>query len=326
MQNKDWSKALKRVIRFFSRQDERGYGFCIAQNEHQISQINAEIKSFSQREVVVVELNENYSIIDQLKQKITSNNVALIINNLDYIINTKRSSVEELNFSREALNRLEVPIIFWLTEKNLSIVSNQASDLFSQRHLATLYFPDFNLLELPKDEPIIDVPVPISIKENQEIQNLQLKITTFESQLQQALQENLSHPYIASNIVLPLIEAKAEMQQTDEVIKLIKKWESNFTNPSNSLKIGIVLEDLHQYEDAFWYLNKVASVLQQKKLGQNQKDLLSVAYSRLGSLNSSLGNLNKALDFFEKDLELQKELYESNPNNVSFKNGLAISY
>jgi hypothetical protein len=33
-----------------------------------------------------------------------------------------------------------------------------------------------------------------------------------------------------------------------------------------------------------------------------------------------------ALDFFEKRSTLGKELYESYPNNVSFKNGLAISY
>jgi hypothetical protein len=36
--------------------------------------------------------------------------------------------------------------------------------------------------------------------------------------------------------------------------------------------------------------------------------------------------LNKALDFFEKRSELGKSLYEAYPNNVSFKNGLAISY
>jgi len=32
------------------------------------------------------------------------------------------------------------------------------------------------------------------------------------------------------------------------------------------------------------------------------------------------------LKYFEDDLQLTKELYESNPQNVGFKNGLAISY
>ncbi|MBL4660622.1 MAG: hypothetical protein JKY19_09715, partial [Alcanivoracaceae bacterium] len=42
--------------------------------------------------------------------------------------------------------------------------------------------------------------------------------------------------------------------------------------------------------------------------------------------HSSLGNLEKALQFYEERSKLGKELYESNPNNVSYKNGLAISY
>jgi len=36
--------------------------------------------------------------------------------------------------------------------------------------------------------------------------------------------------------------------------------------------------------------------------------------------------LDQALEFFEDEIDLFKELYEAYPNNVSFKNGLAISY
>jgi len=36
--------------------------------------------------------------------------------------------------------------------------------------------------------------------------------------------------------------------------------------------------------------------------------------------------LDKALAYYEDDLQLTKELYAAYPNNVSFKNGLAISY
>jgi tetratricopeptide (TPR) repeat protein len=53
---------------------------------------------------------------------------------------------------------------------------------------------------------------------------------------------------------------------------------------------------------------------------------LAISYEKLGSTHTALGNLEKALTFFEKDIELSKELYEAYPTNVSFKNGLAISY
>ncbi|MCF7859115.1 MAG: DUF4062 domain-containing protein [Candidatus Cloacimonetes bacterium] len=47
---------------------------------------------------------------------------------------------------------------------------------------------------------------------------------------------------------------------------------------------------------------------------------------KLGSIYQSLGKLDQALEFYNKDAELSKELYESNPRNESLKNGLAISY
>lgn len=39
-----------------------------------------------------------------------------------------------------------------------------------------------------------------------------------------------------------------------------------------------------------------------------------------------MGNLDQALTFFGKYNQLKKELYESYPQNVGFKNGLAVSY
>jgi hypothetical protein len=39
-----------------------------------------------------------------------------------------------------------------------------------------------------------------------------------------------------------------------------------------------------------------------------------------------MGNLPKALTFFEEFNRLEKELHAAYPENVDFKNGLAISY
>ena len=39
-----------------------------------------------------------------------------------------------------------------------------------------------------------------------------------------------------------------------------------------------------------------------------------------------MGHMGKALKYFEKDLELAKELFESNPRNTNLLEDLAISY
>ncbi|MEL6194797.1 MAG: tetratricopeptide repeat protein, partial [Bacteroidota bacterium] len=53
---------------------------------------------------------------------------------------------------------------------------------------------------------------------------------------------------------------------------------------------------------------------------------LSILVERVGNYYKTTGNLEKALGYFEEDAQLSKDLYDSYPENVSFKNGLAISY
>ena len=53
---------------------------------------------------------------------------------------------------------------------------------------------------------------------------------------------------------------------------------------------------------------------------------MAISYSKLGETHTALGNLPQALTFFEDQTKLFEELHEAYPQNVSFKNGLAISY
>lgn len=77
------------------------------------------------------------------------------------------------------------------------------------------------------------------------------------------------------------------------------------------------------YEEASELARYAESVVQAFPAAE---DSIAILCERIGSYHSTTGNLDKALGFYEKDLQLTKELYEANPNNVSFKNGLAISY
>ncbi|QHI39342.1 hypothetical protein IMCC3317_47520 [Kordia antarctica] len=52
----------------------------------------------------------------------------------------------------------------------------------------------------------------------------------------------------------------------------------------------------------------------------------TVVFERVGNFYKTYGNLDKALQFLEAYSKLAKELSESNPTNIDFKNSLAISY
>ena len=62
------------------------------------------------------------------------------------------------------------------------------------------------------------------------------------------------------------------------------------------------------------------------QIEQENREYRSIFLSRIGETHRALGNLEKALQFFEEDAKLTKELYESYPQHVGFKNGLAVSY
>ncbi|MGZ4957465.1 MAG: NB-ARC domain-containing protein [Methylobacter sp.] len=77
------------------------------------------------------------------------------------------------------------------------------------------------------------------------------------------------------------------------------------------------------YQEAAVFAHSAESVVRHI-FGAN--DSLAILCERLGSYHNTVGNLGRALEFYEDDLQLSKELYQAYPDNVSFKNGLAISF
>ncbi len=59
---------------------------------------------------------------------------------------------------------------------------------------------------------------------------------------------------------------------------------------------------------------------------KKDKGNYAACLSRLGDLHKTLGNLDEALRFFQERQRLGEELYRDYPNQVGFKNGLAVSY
>ena len=83
-------------------------------------------------------------------------------------------------------------------------------------------------------------------------------------------------------------------------------------------------------ERRFLILNNLKKVIEKRfgsqnptwGFGYNKAGL----YEKLGSIHQAMGHMEEARKYFEEELILSKELYESNPRNESMKNGIAISY
>jgi tetratricopeptide (TPR) repeat protein len=100
--------------------------------------------------------------------------------------------------------------------------------------------------------------------------------------------------------------------------------------------LGVANEGITMLFDRLWvYFNATGNVSKAMDTAERMsgvcekygdKNGLAISYEKLGETHSALGNLPMALTFFEKDIELTKELHEAYPQNVDSKNGLAISY
>ncbi len=86
------------------------------------------------------------------------------------------------------------------------------------------------------------------------------------------------------------------------------------------------------YQDAALYAlyaeNLVQTLLRTEhtKLINPIHEQTAILCGQIGTYHTITGNLPKALGYFEEDHKLSKELHAAYPDNVDFKNGLAISY
>ncbi|MDM8536508.1 SUMF1/EgtB/PvdO family nonheme iron enzyme [Desulfobacterales bacterium HSG17] len=72
----------------------------------------------------------------------------LIINNFDELIHLSGgNTVRELNQSREILLDLRIPLLFWFSGENLSMLANRAADIFTRRSRAVVNFSGLSFNE-----------------------------------------------------------------------------------------------------------------------------------------------------------------------------------
>ena len=167
--DEDFNANLNKLVRFFSRTDEYGYVFASSSHQGAIGWINNQlIEAVTDEDKKIItcflQTDSDISIVEQLRQQIAREEKVdgLIINNLDQCVfgpaSVERQGkpsyfLEELNFSREEIHRLGLPMLFWASEATLSLLNNRANDLFSQRRMMTVFF----------EAPVDDFPLQQSL-------------------------------------------------------------------------------------------------------------------------------------------------------------------
>jgi len=348
MNSENFYFKLNKLINFFSDEGEYGYAFALAKNGATMKEVSEllidRVKSDTGKQFKLVHFlaTDELSFIGRIEaeHKKAPEISGLIFMGLDaWIKEGGNEALMEINFSRESLNALKMPLLFWLQPGTMHLISNWAVDLFTQRSLMTLEFD----LEVEKSGvPINPLPMSEAPAHSMEVsptekKGLELRIGLLKKQLKEAKEAGISEKRIANELLLPLADTLRDMGAYEEALNYLNEYQEIVER--NGLKVNLALafsrrgemetifgnldEALKYFEE---FRNHMSSLYEAYPQNVSFKNGLAISYSKLGETHSSLGNLDEALKYFDDETELFEELYEAYPQNVSFKNGLAISY
>ena len=355
---------FRTALRFLSDKTHGAYRFAMADHQEIIPEIvRSLIQVAKENNLTLVELwlkkDNEQDFMTQIAQVMPCD--ALVIRNFSqyFYLPHSRSlldyeAMETINYSREALLALEIPIIFWIEQESFAKIVHFATDFYSQRMGSSLHFTD---KPQGRDE-IIRIPESFSFPED-----AALDIALYESQL-----ADYPEALRVKDVVLPLANAYIRQAQPTKALELMARFipDSAILKAEDQLAaadiyfrtgektkaqtllqsletrtdlspllysrtcflIAKVLDsDYNRFDEAFPYLQK--ALIHYESLSTTDGNTITellVLYDDLINRLTEYGKLSEALTYATKMNALALQGYESYPNNVSFKNGLAISY
>jgi tetratricopeptide (TPR) repeat protein len=329
-QNTDFQYNIRRLFRFLEREDESSYIFAYTDNQRQISAVNATLREQLAKQgkiaaLLFLDVFSEQSILEQMRLKIAQEQCqVLIIPNLyDCILNKEKgkSFLTELNFSREAMQRIAVTKLFWLNAQSLHILSNEAVDLYQQRSLTTTHFSEQHQAEAVLDNMNLHF-AKLKVSENNAPQEKSQRATFLKKQLDEALANKVAPLRIANDYALPYATELRSLGFPDEALTIISPYIPLIVAGKNSdnkkALAALYLEGGKEQAALDIYLD----LLKTEKDGQSKVWLSG----QIGDIYRLRGSIKEGLVYYEKCLKISEKLSKENPNNVDLKHNLGVSY
>lgn len=250
----------------------------------------------------------------------------------------------ELNLGRERFHATGVPILFFVDDKTMNLVQNNAPDLYSQRGRTTVFFP-----EQPEPSgtiagevaPTIGVESLRSVPESDfrfsaDDKGLGLRVKLLERQWKDGEKSQMRKGRLYEDIGIPLAEGYLDLGRMDEAEKMLLKLEGYFDGSGREKELGQVYKmQGNRYErkgmldQAMEYYEKFREscqrLLQKDPHWEYAREQYGSSLSHIGDIHQALGHFDDALKYYQDYSKLMEELYRSNPQSERFKNGLALS-
>ncbi|MCB9275203.1 MAG: tetratricopeptide repeat protein [Lewinellaceae bacterium] len=268
-------------------------------------------------------LDADAPLLPQLEE-VADGAQGLIVFGLDAFLNVP-GQIVAFNFSREGLHALGKPILFWASQHTLALIGNLATDLFSQRRGANVYFDE--LADIQEPDPFLQSHFSEILRNQEETKQLELALELQKKQLTEAIEAKLSPKRIALDYALPLAKTYAGLDGHSEALKILEEYaplQGVDWPPALYADVGRIYQGAHRYTEAIELFER--AIHYYDKPGENQSTL-SIYLSELGDIFKELGSFTQAHDYYERDLKLSEQLAKDNPHSEQLRRdwGIAIA-
>jgi tetratricopeptide (TPR) repeat protein len=316
----DYYSLINGLARFLSREDEHGYVFACADYQPLEQEVIAKLEEqliAKGKHLLALRLQKDpdRSVRAQIEAAIAEVQPdALLVHGLDDILAREVTTgaltaegarvIDMLNYSREALNELGLPIIFWLSRRNLTLLGNRAADLFAQRRRSVFFFT--YQPELETDTLHLQSRFREDFRSSEDYKRLRLQVNLLESQLKEAGQKGYPSNRIAREIALPLATKYSELDLHERAAELLEAYDEAFdpTNPQLLKQLAEIAYKAGKYAEAEQYLKAALGHLHEGESTVRKSELLF----DLGKVYSDTGRLNKALSTYQMNQQVLFEL------------------
>ena len=321
----EYADNLKIIERFFLKTPQSGFLFAVSNDELVQQEINTTIRFLLQGKGKTIRIyswekeDDAAPPVEQLRvlKSKYSDTAGIILTGLDGALYENPNLLIQLNFGREALSELGMPLLFWLTSRSLQKISVEAIDLYNQRASANLYF-EHSFETTDTGHSVQHYVALETVHANKILSHIESRLKLLQQQLDEAEKNQRDPVDIANEIVLELLALYVEVPGTARLMhSLIDQYYNLFDleKPETCMTVAYALSSSGEDEKVRVLIEKALSKYRELAITNPQTYLHYVADTliHLAYLQYDQNELSEAEQGYLEALEIQRELVRSNP-------------
>jgi len=321
----EYADNLKIIERFFLKTPRSGFLFAVCNDELVQQEINVTIRFLLQGKGKAIRIHvwekedEAAPPVEQLRalQRKYPDTAGIIFTGLDGALYHNPNLLVQLNFGREALSELGIPLLFWLTSRSLQKINVEAIDLYNQRASANLYFEHSSEITDTGHSAQHYVALE-TVHANKNLCHIESRLKLLQQQLDEAEKNQRDPVDIANEIVLELLTLYAQVPGTARLMySLIEQYYDQFDleKPETCMTVAYALSSSGEEKKARILIERALSKYRELAITNLQTYLPYVAdtLTHLAYLQYGRNEFMEAEQCYREALEIQRALVRNNP-------------